>query len=260
MFGCVFWSFCYFRFLHPFLSRDWEKAECQVLGVRETLFSTRVEHKYLEYKLGLRVKGSYVTGYSCESSHFDDNYSESSANKVYPYEYDSYENWNFNQFEENHLILPRWLCGPYEKSLRFKQSVKCRWWINNKDKGVLEVSEYPPAEKPYVEVLLKDHPVVPEEDYYFIMIFGLGFLTVLPLFLIVFVLIPLKHAQKIKTFCLVNIINKRKHTKRVLKEFSVPSSQKLAVFLYVYDNLKTTKMRFSCQLLQKIAKYYSTNN
>ncbi|CAG9317180.1 unnamed protein product [Blepharisma stoltei] len=203
--GFPIWAGIYFGIYFPLENRSYEDAICKVTSI-DTYITYQL---YYQYKLSVLIDGVYYPGYGCESNAADSIVSDYTNGNVYPYSYSScIQDKGDSKCLPGQLFLPRWSCSKTHGVPRFAigNSVKCKWWLHNKD-GKTDPSEiknfgYPKSNHTFIEVLFKDKIYIPKDDYRALWVIPFGFLTVLPILVIMtaflwefFKFTPVKRAE-----------------------------------------------------------------
>jgi len=271
--GFPIWTGIFFGIYFPLTNRDWEQTICKVTEIKTYNFRYIEWHTYIQYKLAVKIDDKHYPGYACESSRYNDRPDNYMPSNTYPYNYGSCDTESLGKGEvctKDLVLLPRWLCSPLESTPAFSVGdvVKCKWWLNHPEgktdpRG--EKLSYPKEDKAFLEVMFKDKVYIPEHDYNALMVIPLGLMSVIPALLIIFCALPgvfglytKENFSKCKDCCLLYVIRKKGYipkSKKFIPKLNANTLENCMAFLYAFDNLKDSKMKFKESIARKVVYY-----
>jgi len=263
--GLPIWAGIYYGIYHPFLSRNWTDDQCHLTDSNFAHFKNNFDyHEYVVWEVSIQSIG--LKGYGCFSNKHSDSiatlaYDDLGQQAFYPYQYGKYNG------SESTEWFPRWICSSLSERSAFREdnTFNCKWWLrtHSGEADPFKVEVGSPAQTgSFIEVMFKDEVYIPPADYWCLMIFPLGIMTIFTSCLNLFVFMPIllgvcsgRKFLALKDFFYLKILKRKDYIPELVKIRPSLTEGKMAggiAFLYVYDEFRDSVMKIKPELLRKI--------
>ncbi|CAG9333388.1 unnamed protein product [Blepharisma stoltei] len=192
--GISVWAGIFFGVYYPLVKRDYKEAPCIVSDFLSFTIADITTRNYHSYSLYIYINNSSYRAYGCISDSAEMIISSPYMGIYYPYMYtpcdDSYYVSPSDSCLDDQLFLPLWTCKNASYAyLPAGSSFTCKWWLADKDgetdPAKSENITYPGYGNSWIEVLFKDDVYIPTDDYNALWVIPFGFLTIIPLIIVV---------------------------------------------------------------------------